>query len=163
MDDDTERLRTLADEADVRRAIGHYFYCLDRRDFDGFARVFTPDAIGVYGGVGAVTRRGLAEIVDGMRAVTQFATTSHITSSQAIDVHGDDADADTYCVCFNQTGDGATMLIRGIHYLDRLRRTSDGWRIAHRRHDPLWEIREAVTAPTYLRSGPARGPGTGPS
>jgi uncharacterized protein (TIGR02246 family) len=155
MDHELElRLQTLADEAEIRNAIGRYFYCLDRRDFDGFARVFTPDAIGVYGGVGEVTHRGLAEIIEGMKGVTQFIATSHITSSQAIDVHGDEATADTYCVCFLQTGDGDTMMVRGIHYLDRLRRTSEGWRIVHRRHDPRWEFQEAALPPTYLRSGP---------
>jgi hypothetical protein len=148
----TDEVRRVVDEASIRRAIGHYFFCLDRRDFDGFSLVFTEDAVGEYGGEGSVIRRGLAEIVEGMRGVSQFATTSHITSSQHIAVDGEAAKADTLSVCFNQTGDGSVMLIRGVRYLDALVRTPDGWRINHRQHIPLWELRQPATAPSYLRA-----------
>jgi ketosteroid isomerase-like protein len=156
--EESAEARRVLDEAGVRRTVGHYFFCLDRRDFDGFGLVFTEDAIGEYGGEGSVIRRGLAEIVEGMRGVSQFSTTSHITSSQQILVEGDTASADTLCVCFNQTGDGATMLIRGVRYLDQLTRTPAGWRIARREHIPLWELRQPASAASYLRGAkPAAG------
>jgi hypothetical protein len=154
----TDEIRRVVDEAGIRRAIGHYFFCLDRRDFDGFSVVFTEDAVGEYGGEGNVIRRGLAEIVEGMRGVSQFSTTSHITSSQHIAVDGEAGKADTLCVCFNQTGGGSLMLIRGVRYLDDLVRTRDGWRVKHRQHIPLWELRQPSMAPSYLRAArPALG------
>jgi hypothetical protein len=49
-----------------------------------------------------------------------------------VTLRGDDADAVTYVTATHEHRDGARSRVH-LRYLDRLRRTGSGWRIAERR------------------------------
>ena len=55
-------------------------------------------------------------------------------------MEGDAASGETYCIAshLRAQGERIAKLEMGICYQDRLRRTHQGWRIAHRKFDLLW-------------------------
>lgn len=121
------------DHEQIRALTTLYAKSLDRRDYAALKNVFTPDAIGVYGGK---TYNGIDELTGLMvHALTQCAATQHLLGSQDIQVDGDSATASTYLqaihVGVNPGFEGKMMTFYG-EYVDKLVRTKDGWRIARR-------------------------------
>jgi hypothetical protein len=55
----------------------------------------------------------------------------HVVGTQAIDLDGDGARAETYCVAHHVRRDGRRLAV-GVRYVDALVRTADGWRIRSR-------------------------------
>ncbi len=121
------------DYEQIRAVTVLYAKSLDRRDYAALRNVFTPDAVGVYGGK---TYNGIDEITGLMvHALTQCAATQHLLGAQDIQVDGDRATASTYLqaihIGVNKGFEGRMMTFYG-EYVDRLVRTQDGWRIARR-------------------------------
>lgn len=108
-------------------------YCrlLDTKDWDGYAALFTEDAVldtTAAGGYGVI--EGRASFVPMVRASLEQAETAHQVHSPEIDVDGDTA----HVVWAMQ--DRVHMPDRGMsfvgygHYHERYVRTAEGWRIA---------------------------------
>jgi len=138
-----------ADEQAVRDVLMLYFVGLDRRDTAAFERVFTEDArMSVLGG--AQRFAGRADIIPALMNVAAYPMSSHHPTSQRIQIEDDTATADTYAVAYLATHD-ERIVVRGIQYVDRLRRAPDGWRIDDRQHIPQWQY-EAAATPLALPS-----------
>ncbi len=142
-------LLRLLDEAGVREVIGKYFFALDRREFEILEHCFTEDAKGEYDG-GKALYDGRPAILDAMRPIEKFKSTSHVTSSMAITIDSQGAKADTYALAFLTLNDRPLVLVRGLQYLDRLVRSPQGWRICHRIHIPLWQYEIKSVPPASL-------------
>jgi SnoaL-like domain len=109
-------------------------------------QVFTEDAIDDRGRIPVpVGRVAIEEMFT--RALKQFAATAHVISSVEIELDGDDATSSTYVTAWHWNAGGpqdseagtvrsADFALIAIYY-DRLRRTAEGWRIAHRTIRPL--------------------------
>jgi SnoaL-like domain len=130
----------LLEELALRRVMDRYLACLDRRDFDGIAACFTDNASIVYldGRVSLVGGRALA---DYLRFVTNFSASNHTVSSFAVQLDGATATMDTLAVAILLEGeaDSGRLLVRGIHYQDRLVRHDEGWLIDQRDHGATWQ------------------------
>ncbi|MCA9513097.1 MAG: nuclear transport factor 2 family protein [Myxococcota bacterium] len=133
-----ESAMTEADRRACHDLALRYARAADRRDYDAFADIFTPDGeIAAHLGDPATTEpmyrmRGIDTIRKAMVGLERYAHTLHVVANHVVD---DDGTGETYCTAHHvyRDDDGTwmnyTMFIR---YQDRYARTADGWRFASR-------------------------------
>ena len=122
----------------MRALLQRYARAADRRDVDGLAALFHPDAT-VEGARGLQTRDEWLETMRGPRA---FPTSMHVIGDPLITYEegGDHAVLDTYAVVY-QLGDpaaGQGDLTLGINYVDDVVLADGRWAIARRRSVTVW-------------------------
>jgi ketosteroid isomerase-like protein len=128
MDPEVQR---LVDESAIRRLLSRYVRAIDRRDYDLLRTCYHPDAVdehGVYDG-------DIDGFVEYLRKITPSEFESHFLSSPLIEVDGDVAWAETYCLALRRVHDErweARDRMQHVRYLDRLEKRDGEWRIAHR-------------------------------
>lgn len=110
-------------------------YCLhlDRMDLAALAALFTPDCRVIYGPDPHLMAEGATALEASLARMWRWKRTAHHLSNVRIRAEGDDgAHAESYVLAWHERPDGDTATIYG-RYLDRLVRTSNGWRISERR------------------------------
>ncbi len=122
----------LQDRQDVSDLLIRYATGIDRRDWDLFRMVFTPDCQLDYGEIG---------VWDGVEAVTEFMDVAHREagylmhriSNIVIDLQGDRAVTRCYVDAWIMAADNNSggVNAKGF-YDDEIVRTEAGWRIARR-------------------------------
>ena len=137
---------TVEDHVAIQRLMYQYASCAERKNYPGFADVFCEDAVFDYSGREV---RSLAHIQEMMLALETYTTTLHQVFNTLYEVDCDVAEGETYCLASHlRTDGGETCKIdMGILYQDRLRRTSEGWRIARRVFNLLWSRTGPVDVP----------------
>ncbi len=132
----------LSDRQEIADVLNQYFFALDSRRPELMTAVFTGTA--TYEFANAENGSGpqpiasfLSTWLDGMQ---RFPHSSHSMSNWHVAIDGDHADSEIYAVVHlvDRHTDVGHVIIRGIHYQDRLARTPDGWKIDSRRHRLLW-------------------------
>lgn len=114
---------------------------VDRCDPELVRSAYHPDAYDDHGGY----QGGVDGFIAWLKPTVQggFACTMHKLGNMLIEVDGDRAFAETYAVAHHVSGDvasaGATDLVMGVRYLDRLEDRGTGWKIADRRMSFEWE------------------------
>ena len=136
----TERdVESLWDRQAIADLTIRYTWALDNRRFEDLREVFAADGIADYGSLG--TLHGPDEIGDACaRALAHFDRTQHIVSNHQVTLQGDGASGRCYLHAQHISKDAAgdhPYIVAG-NYLDRYRRTEDGWRIAHRALRVTW-------------------------
>jgi ketosteroid isomerase-like protein len=119
----------LAAEAEIRRVVGLFARGCDRDDMALVRSCYFEDATedrGRY--VGGVD--GFIEWLEAMRA--GFESTWHQIGEPLIELDGDSAAVETYCMVAQRPLGGPTRLIP-TRYLDRFERRDGRWRIAARK------------------------------
>ena len=131
---DASALAALADREAIRALLARYAIGVDRKDLAMVAGCFTEDC--AYEGA-----LGRGTIADALRALAgafgRYARTMHVMGTQLVELAGDVANAETYCVAHHVLPDGALRTV-GVRYLDALVRTEDGWRIRARAVRTEW-------------------------
>lgn len=128
-------LQQISDRLEIEQLIVEYSNAIDRRDFDALDRVFTPDAYIDYRALGGIDGR-YPEVKAWLGpALGKFPSYSHMVGNITVKVTGDEAAART--LCFNpmviDLGEsGQDVMFIGLWYVDKLVRTSEGWRMAER-------------------------------
>ena len=151
------RVQQLLDKQEIREALARYCRGIDRLDADLIRSVYHPDAYddhGTYKGSGPA----FADYV--VPALSRYASTMHFLGNCLIDVEGDNAKSETYCVAYHRSkpaGALETEMIAGVRYVDKFERRDGGpWLIAHRVVVWEWsrvdEIRNAL-APAEFTMG----------
>jgi hypothetical protein len=135
-------LTDLADHAAINAVLTRYATALDARDWSLLDTVFTPDAVGHYGGRVAGRYDGRAAIVALVRdALTGLTASQHILANPRVTLAGDTAESRVELHAQHylpgRTRGGSTFEVGGTYH-DRLLRTPDGWRITHRRLEVAW-------------------------
>jgi uncharacterized protein (TIGR02246 family) len=117
----------------IRRVVHRYFHTFDKRHADGFAAIWTTDAVWSAGPGHQVT--GRHEIRQAAEAMWgQFGATHHWSSNALVDVDGERATAVVDLHAFAQGSDG-TWTQTAATYRDEFRRTSGVWLLARRETD----------------------------
>ena len=120
----------------------------DRLDAELIRSCYHPDAIDDH----AEYRGGPEGFADWVLAVLpHFATTMHFLGNIRIEVEGEVAQSETYCIAHHLTRpeepEGERDMCMGLRYLDRFeRRAEGGWRIAKRRCVWDWSNTLSVSA-----------------
>lgn len=125
------------DHIAIQQLMYRYARCADAKDFDGFADIFTQDAVFNYSGREVTP---LGAIQDMMHALEKYTTTLHQVHNTLYEVSGDTATGETYCLASHLLEEkGVTLKIdMGITYGDKLQRTPQGWRITRRNFTLHW-------------------------
>ena len=136
----------MADREDIIDLAVGYAWLLDTKQVDSLRDVFTPDATAMLRGVEC---DGVDQIIARIGgSILRLNHTQHFISNHQIVVDGDRAthrcQLQSQHVRAGVTG-GDNFIVGG-YYEDRVVRTADGWRIAHRLKQPTWtEGNPAVT------------------
>lgn len=128
-------LQRLIDESAIRNLLAHYPRGLDRHDTETLASIYHHDGIEDHG----VFNGSAQEYVDWMAGRNVEGTHwMHNNTTQVIEVDGDVAFSETYCLAFKRIpepepdGRRKEYLTR-VRYLDRLEKRDGEWKIAHRK------------------------------
>ena len=126
------------DELAIRDLAYRYARLVDRRDYASIPRVFTPDCEVTTMGF---TMCGHAEIDSAFRKIEMYSATLHCVHNQVTRIDGDRAEGEFYCVAnhIHERDGVAYKLDMGIRYEDRYVRTAQGWRIAQRALNLIWQ------------------------
>jgi hypothetical protein len=164
-------LDDLVAQQEIRDVLIRYTRGIDRMDGELVTSCYWPGAHDDHGAFQG-TVEGFVTWVQ--EVLAHFDSTMHFIGNQLVDVEGNVAHAESYCVAYHRRGarDGESGhdLVIGLRYVDRLERRDGEWRIADRRCvfdwtriDPIageWDVpAEAIrgrrdrTDPTYLRLG----------
>lgn len=159
-------VRMMSDRQDIEDLLIRYAESLDSRNWEALRTCFTPDATADYGALsgGGGRNDGVEDIVATCRtALTGLDASQHLLGNFQIQTDRDRASA--RCAMHAQHFmvspiGGNTYIVAGTYH-DELTRTPDGWRIAHRRLEPLWTegnagiIQEAIARFTESSDQPA--------
>lgn len=136
----------MSDRDALADLAAEYARCVDRGDPEGVAACFAPDGVLrivnlAKGGKVMAERSGRDEIV---RAISRMSydATFHFVGQQQVDIDGDTATGETYCIAHHLTipddGSPATDYIMFIRYQNQFVRLDEGWRFAVRELNIDW-------------------------
>ncbi len=123
---------------------------LDRGDYVALAACFKPDVHVDYEGRHL---HGLEPFIAHLRTQYAYPILMHFVGNQLIDVKGDAADVETYCIahlCENGA-EGKRITFRGLRYIDHLVKQNGEWRVTARVQACDWVRREALSFVTEKR------------
>ena len=153
-------LARIRDEQEISRVLYRYCRGSDRCDEQLLRSVYHADAYDDHGD----QFRGPASayipwVLELLRR--RFETTNHQLGNILIDVEGDVARVESYCIAHHvprHPRDDSTMMVFGCRYVDRFeRRPTLGWRIAHRRVIAEWQYDLPMRPVAEQPAGMARG------
>ena len=128
---------TSDQQAIVDLAVG-YTWAIDTKQFDVLATIFAEDATADLHGVHC---DGVQEIIARIeRPISRLDATQHLIGNHQISIDGDTATHRCHLQSqhVKRGTPGGDNLLLGGTYEDRLVRTADGWRIAHRTMTEVW-------------------------
>ena len=130
-----QRVRVLEDREQIRALLKDYGRQLDRRDFDGFAKLFAIDSEYVSGGV---STRGPAAIGASLREIMTRNSLGfrepnfHVFFNEFIDVTGDQATSTSQSVYVVPGDSNKPDLVLMASYEDQLVREGGVWKFRKR-------------------------------
>ncbi len=137
-------IQDLLDIHAIEQLMIRYAERIDAKDPEGAAACYTEDGVGNYWGVCTGREEIAARLT---KILNRFASTSHHLSNSCIKLDGDQATAMSYVYAFHTlVGSRDTMHFWG-RWVDRLKRTDEGW---------LFADREVVTVGTQEENNAQR-------
>lgn len=116
----------VVDLLELHELPGRYGDCIDGRDWDGLARIFTDDAVFDLTDLGVPLLEGLPAIRRFMDVDAQHPLT-HLMTNVYVDVTADGVRLSSRIVATRED-----RRIDSGRYRDVVVKTHDGWRISHR-------------------------------
>ena len=139
MSDRDDVLQTLVDERDIVALAARYCRALDTKNWSLLSEVFLPDATAVLGVPNELA--GLDAITNRIRTALDYLDDSqHLVGNHEVAVDGDTGTHRCYLQAqhVREVPDGSPNYMIAGRYEDRVQRTPDGWRIAHRTLTVMW-------------------------
>lgn len=138
----TERdpvLQSLLDERDIVALAARYCRALDTKDWPLLSEVFLPDATAQLGVPSLL--EGIEAIRERIRTALEYLDDSqHLVGNHEVTVDGDVGTHRCYLQAqhIREVPEGSPNYMIAGRYEDRVQRTPDGWRIAHRTLTVMW-------------------------
>ncbi len=124
-----KEIQELLDIHAIQQLMVRYADRIDANDPEGAAACFAEDGIGQYWG----KFQGRQEIKDVLTLILgMFTATSHHLSNTAITLDGDEATAMSYVYAFHRMVETNEPVHYWGRWVDRLKRTDEGWLFAER-------------------------------
>jgi hypothetical protein len=137
-----EIARELAEiraEREIRNVILRYMRGVDRKDYELMVSTYHEDAVEDHGPIKLSPR----DFVEGVRKRHEtIEQASHFIGNCLIEIEGDRAFAETYCISIEHEragtrnpGTGQSKTLRtatGVRYVDRFEKRNGSWKVAHR-------------------------------
>jgi hypothetical protein len=126
----------LADHMAVRALAPLYALGVDQRDESMVKSVFASDAV-IHGTIGdGLATEYIPKLIEGVRP---YQATMHNITNQYVDLQQGAGEVWSYAIAlhFEEPADRMDMAM-GVHYRDRVIRTTEGWLIAERTTVKLW-------------------------
>jgi 3-phenylpropionate/cinnamic acid dioxygenase small subunit len=122
-------VQELLDIHAIQQLMVRYAERIDANDPEGAAACFAEDGIGQYW----ATFHGRKEISEVLSVIlSMFSTTSHHLTNTSINLEGDQATAMSYVYAFHRMANTDEPLHYWGRWVDRLKRTDEGWLFAKR-------------------------------
>ena len=141
----------VADTLALQALVAAYARHADRREPELVAALFEPDAVLRMvrrGDDGArLESRGHRQIASVVARLRQFPVTYHFVGTHSVAIDGDEASGEAYCVAHHlapHDDGGHVDHVMHIRYVDRYRRTPDGWRFVERETNVDWTVDQPV-------------------
>jgi hypothetical protein len=148
----------LVAQQEIRDVLARYTRGVDRMDPELILSCYHPGAHDDHAAFQGKAE-GFVEWVQ--EALSYFDSTMHFLGQQLIELDGDRAHCETYCVAYHRResrdGEPGHDLWMGLRYIDLLERRDGEWRIADRRCAFDWTRRDAVVAAWELPPEALRG------
>jgi hypothetical protein len=130
---DADAAVRLLDDAAVANVAALVARAVDRLDWEQFRSCYRPDAFEDHGGY----KGSITGLIDWLRPLlAKFDSTTHLIGNQLVEVEGDVAWAESYCIALHRFKPVHDKPLRdwlvNVRYCDRLELTNGEWRIAHR-------------------------------
>jgi uncharacterized protein (TIGR02246 family) len=115
-----------------------YAAAVDRRDFDSFVMLFTADGLLLSDDF---TLQGRENIRQTIQNITEFKLTQHHVHNMIVDIQGDSAKGEVYCVANHlyEKENETRKLDWGIRYHDEYVKEESGWLIKQRKLVVDWQ------------------------
>jgi hypothetical protein len=131
----------LADRIALRQLVDAYAHCADRRDASGQMALFTPDTVfQVFMDSKLPEPTYVIRGRDGLAPVfadlIQYLATTHFNGQSTVQVAGDQATGETYCIAHHLTvnEDGQRrLMVASLRYLDSFVKRDGVWLFAERK------------------------------
>jgi hypothetical protein len=131
------QLQELMDREAIRDCLLRYARGLDRHDLEIYKSAYHPDGIDHHGPFLGYRDEFCQWGIDLL--ASEWDAHSHFNTNTRIEIDGDTAHAETYCLFCQRRRDGEQNLeFGGARYIDRLERRDGEWRIAARRTVMDW-------------------------
>lgn len=151
----SDELRRITDHRAIQDTVLRYFRAYDALDWPSVEACLTEDVQAYLND--APIPRGRAALIDRIdlmshpelrerMGIGEISLWTHFVGGVFVQLHGDSAEVETSVLSFMvHSKDGVEHLrMRHLRYLDRLVRTSDGWKIAIRHHTADWTNADGV-------------------
>jgi ketosteroid isomerase-like protein len=125
-------IREVIEKAAIMDVLSRYAITVDSGDADGFADLFTADAVWEWPALG-LRYEGRPTLRDLAAAIAELLPGGqHVTSNHVITIGRDHADAICELTCFISRPEKIHTVLQGF-YRDRLKKAGSRWYIAWRR------------------------------
>jgi len=125
----------ISDRIEINDLLIRYTRAIDTRDWNLLDTCFQPDAHVDYTSSGG-TKGAYPEVRAWLdKALAPFTAMMHFVGNTTLELRGDEASSRTYVINpmgLPKKGGGHHVFTVCAHYVDKLVRTPDGWRIAER-------------------------------
>jgi 3-phenylpropionate/cinnamic acid dioxygenase small subunit len=150
--DDTA-LQGLIDRQAIQDVLLRYCRGVDRRDFDLVRSCYHDDAYDLHGSY----EGGPDGFIEHLKRNARWDATMHVIGNQLIELDGDLARCESYCISYHRHEAEAEDMVIGLRYVDRVERRQGEWRIAHRVCAMEWSRVDPVTGIWEFAPGTVRG------
>ena len=125
----------ISDRFEINDLMIRYTRAIDTKDYSLLDTCFTPDAHVDYTSSGGTAGKYPEVRAWLEKALTPFTSMMHFVGNTTVEIDGDKASSRTYVINpmgFPKQDGGLHVFTVCAHYVDKLVRTPEGWRIAER-------------------------------
>lgn len=138
----------LSDRAEIQQVLMLYYRGIDRLDYELILSCFHEDAHVDYGSFFAGSPKGFVSWLATPDGLLGFRRTVHFAGNVVIELDGDAAYTETYCISFHESLPehpwAGAFVPNWLRYIDRFERHGAAWRIAERRVLLEWARSESL-------------------
>jgi hypothetical protein len=139
-------IQQLLDRHAIHEVLMRYARGIDRCDFELVEQCYHRGATDDHGRF----KGTIEDFIPWVKVqLDRFDSTMHFLGNVLIELDGDAAAAETYCIAYHRLKGEDVDSIAGLRYVDRFDKRSGEWRIAHRDIVVEWNRVDPVAAPGF--------------